>query len=160
MAILQYRLDGRMLHGQVSNFARSLNIDFFVVINEETSKDETAVMLLELAALSSEVEVMSPEDARDLLESDELEDYRVMVVFKEIFDAQKFVQCGYKNLNEIVVSGIFQNKSNTKEKCGPGLFVDDDDRKAFRYLESQEVILSYQIAPEYDKKKLKDVVKY
>ena len=34
MAVIQYRLDGRMLHGQVSNFARSLNIDEFVVVNE------------------------------------------------------------------------------------------------------------------------------
>ena len=46
MAVIQYRLDGRMLHGQVSNFARALNIEEFVVINEKTANDPTQVMLL------------------------------------------------------------------------------------------------------------------
>lgn len=88
MAVIQYRLDGRMLHGQVSNFARALNIEEFVVINEKTANDPTQVMLLELAALNAEVDAVSPQDAYELLTSDELEDYRVMVVFKEIFDCR------------------------------------------------------------------------
>ena len=46
MAVIQYRLDGRMLHGQVSNFARALNIEEFVVINEKTANDPTQVCLL------------------------------------------------------------------------------------------------------------------
>ena len=76
MAVIQYRLDGRMLHGQVSNFARALNIEEFVVINEKTANDPTQVMLLELAALNAEVDAVSPQDAYELLTSDELEDYR------------------------------------------------------------------------------------
>ena len=38
MAVIQYRLDGRMLHGQVSNFARALNIEEFVVVNEKNGE--------------------------------------------------------------------------------------------------------------------------
>ena len=41
MAVLQYRLDGRMLHGQVRHFASNLNIDYFVVVNEETAYSAT-----------------------------------------------------------------------------------------------------------------------
>ena len=72
MAVIQYRLDGRMLHGQVSNFARSLNIDEFVVVNEKTAQDPTQVMLLELAALNADVDVVSPRQALELLNSSEL----------------------------------------------------------------------------------------
>lgn len=160
MAILQYRLDGRMLHGQVSAFAKNLNIDYFVVINEATANDDTAVMLLELAALNAEVEVLPPEEAYDLLVTDELEDYRVMVVFKEINDAVELVKCGYDQMKELIISGMYQNKEQTKVKCDASLFVDDDDKKAFRYLEDNGVELTHQIAPEYRKRFVRDLVKY
>lgn len=160
MAVIQYRLDGRMLHGQVSNFARALNIDYFIVVNEATSKDDTAIMLLELAALNAEVEVLSPEDAYDVLDSDELEDYRVMVVFKEIFDARQLVECGFKQMDELVISGMYQNKEKNKVKYEACLFVDDRDMEAFRYLEDQGVLLTHQISPEYHKKNVKDLVQY
>lgn len=160
MSVIQYRLDGRMLHGQVSNFARALNIDYFVVVNEMTAKDETAIMLLELAALNAEVEVLSPQDAFDLLNSDELEDERVMVVFKEIEDAEKLVRSGYDQMDELVISGMYQDKDNSKTKYEASLFVDDQDRKAFRYLEDHQVTLTHQISPEYQKKLVKDLVEF
>lgn len=160
MAILQYRLDGRMLHGQVSHFAKNLNVDYFVVVNEATANDDTAVMLLELAALNADVEVLAPEEAYDLLDSDELDDYRVMVVFKEINDAAELVKCGYNQMEELIISGMYQNKAQTKEKCEASLFVDDDDRKAFRYLEDNGVELTHQISPEYSKKFVRDLVKF
>lgn len=160
MSVIQYRLDGRMLHGQVSNFARALNIDYFVVVNEETANDETAVMLLELAALNADVEVLSPQDAFELLDSDELEDCRVMVVFKEIFDARDLVECGYDQMDELVISGMYQDKEKTKTKYEASLFVDEKDKEAFRYLEDHKVTLTHQISPEYQKKLVKDLVKF
>lgn len=160
MGVLQYRLDGRMLHGQVRNFASALNIDYFVVVNEATANDETQVMLLELAALNADVEVLSPEDAYDVLDSGELDDYRVMVVFKEIYDAAKLVELGYDQMDELVISGMFQNKEGTKEKCAPSLFVDDKDREALRCVADHNVLLTHQISPEYTKKQVKDLVKF
>ena len=158
MAVIQYRLDGRMLHGQVSNFARALNIEEFVVINEKTANDPTQVMLLELAALNAEVAV-SPQDAYDLLTGDELEDYRVMVVFKEIFDAVELVKLGY-SMNEIVISGMYAKDNENKVKAEACLFVDDKDKEAFRFLEDHGVLLTHQISPEYNKKMVHDLVKF
>ena len=156
MAVIQYRLDGRMLHGQVSNFARALNIEEFVVINEN---DPTQVMLLELAALNAEVDAVSPQDAYELLTSDELEDYRVMVVFKEIFDAVELVKLGY-SMKEIVISGMYAKDNENKVKAEACLFVDDKDKEAFRFLEDHGVLLTHQISPEYNKKMVHDLVKF
>lgn len=159
MGVLQYRLDGRMLHGQVRHFASQLNIDYFVVVNEATANDDTQVMLLELAALNADVEVLSPEEAFDVLDSGELDDYRVMVVFKEIYDAEELVKCGYEEMGKLVISGMFQNKEGTKENCGPSLFVDEKDKAALKYLLDKGVELTHQISPEYAEKQVKDLVK-
>ena len=158
MAVIQYRLDGRMLHGQVSNFARALNIEEFVV-NEKTANDPTQVMLLELAALNADVDAVSPEDAYDLLTGNELEDYRVMVVFKEIFDAVELVKLGY-SMQEICISGMYAKDNENKVKAEACLFVDDKDKEAFRYLEDHGVLLTHQISPEYNKKMVHDLVKF
>ena len=159
MAVIQYRLDGRMLHGQVSNFARSLNIGEFVVINEKTAQDPTQVMLLELAALNADVDVVSPRQALELLNSSELDDYRVMVVFKQIEDAVELVELGYE-MDELCISGMYASDRENKVKVEACLFVGEQDREAFRFLEEHGVLLTHQISPEYNKKRVRDLVQY
>lgn len=159
MAVIQYRLDGRMLHGQVSNFARSLNIDEFVVVNEKTAEDPTQVMLLELAALNADVDVVSPRQALELLNSSELDDYRVMVVFKQIEDAVELVELGYE-MDELCISGMYASDRENKVKVEACLFVGEQDREAFRFLEEHGVLLTHQISPEYNKKRVRDLVQY
>lgn len=159
MAVIQYRLDGRMLHGQVSNFARSLNIDEFVVVNEKTAQDPTQVMLLELAALNTDVDVVSPRQALELLNSSELDDYRVMVVFKQIEDAVELVELGYE-MDELCISGMYASDRENKVKVEACLFVGEQDREAFRFLEEHGVLLTHQISPEYNKKRVRDLVQY
>lgn len=159
MAVIQYRLDGRMLHGQVSNFARSLNIDEFVVVNEKTAQDPTQVMLLELAALNADVDVVSPRQALELLNSSELDDYRVMVVFKQIEDAVELVELGCE-MDELCISGMYASDRENKVKVEACLFVGEQDREAFRFLEEHGVLLTHQISPEYNKKRVRDLVQY
>ena len=159
MAIVQYRLDGRMLHGQVSAFGKNLNIEEFVVVNEKTANDPTQVMLLEIAALGADVDVMSPEDALDLIESGDIDDLRSMVVFKEINDVVELVKLGYK-IDELVISVMYKKEGTEQVKYEASLFVSEADKEAFRYLDSQGVELSHQIAPEYPKKSVKSLVKY
>ncbi len=159
MAVLRYQLDSRMIHGQVSAFARNLNIEFFLVVNEDTANSETDVMLLELAALNTEVEVVSPEEAYDILSSGELDDYRTMVVFKYITDVKEMIDLGYR-FDELSISGMYARDEEKKEKVETNLFVDAEDLKNFRYFEDNGVVLTHQIAPEYKKKFVKDIVKY
>ena len=41
MAVEMFRIDERMLHGQVmTTFSKVLNIDEYIVVNTEVSKDE------------------------------------------------------------------------------------------------------------------------
>lgn len=159
MAVLRYQLDSRMIHGQVSAFARNLNIEFFLVVNEDTANSDTDVMLLELAALNTELEVVSPEEAYDILTHGELDDYRTMVVFKYITDVKEIIDLGYR-FDELSISGMYARDEENKTKVETNLFVDDEDLKNFRYFEDNGVVLTHQIAPEYKKKFVRDIVKY
>ena len=80
-------------------------------------------------------------DVLKTMSSDELEDYRVMVVFKEIFDAVELVKLGY-SMKEIVISGMYAKDNENKVKAEACLFVDDKDKEAFRFLEDHGVLLT------------------
>ncbi len=159
MAVLRYQLDSRMLHGQVSSFGRNMNIEFYLVVNEETANNETEIMLLELAALNTEVEVVSPEEAYEILSDGELDDYRTMVVFKYISDVKEIVELGLR-FDELSISGMYAKDEEKKEKVETNLFVDEEDLKNFRYFEDNGITLTHQISPEYKKKYVRDLAKY
>ena len=116
-------------------------------------------MLLELAALNADVDVVSPRQALELLNSSELDDYRVMVVFKQIEDAVELVELGYE-MDELCISGMYASDRENKVKVEACLFVGEQDREAFRFLEEHGVLLTHQISPEYNKKRVRDLVQY
>lgn len=141
MSVLQYRLDGRMLHGQVSTFATYLNIDHFIVINEAVSQDDTQVMLLELAAINATVDVVGPEEAIELIEEDDEED-RTMVVFKEITDLKEIIELGFIP-KEVNISGVYSRDDRVKvDAC---FFLNNKDREDLKFIMDSGVQLWYQI---------------
>ena len=82
-----------------------------------------------------------------------------MVVLKEIKDVVELVKLGYK-FDELVISGMYKKEGTGQVKYEASLFVNDEDKEAFRYLDSEGITLSHQIAQEYPKKSVKSLVKY
>ena len=156
MAILQYRLDGRMLHGQVSTFATYLRIDHFIVVNEKIANDDTQVMLLELAAIDASVDVVSPEDAFDLIEEEDDSDDRTMVVFKEISDLKEMVEKGF-TCDEVDISGVYAR--GDREKVAACFFLDAQDREDLKYIMDKGIKLYHQIQNDLKKQDVADLVK-
>lgn len=160
MAIIKYRVDSRMLHGQTSAaWGKVLHIDEYIVVNEATANDPMQVTLLELAGAGNEVSVVSPEAAKEIFDTDDFYGNRTMIVFKTIDDAVEIVKLGY-HIDELSIGGMFEEKGRNRvqyEKC---LFADDHDIECFRYLDSQGVKLVYQVVPEYKEYKVKDLVKF
>jgi len=160
MAIVKYRVDSRMLHGQTCTaFGRFLHIDEYIVINEKVSTDHMQRTLLELAAMNSSVSICSPAEAKKLIENNELYGTQTMVVFKDIQDAVELVKLGY-HFDELCIGGMFAEAGRNRIKHAICLFVDDEDIKAFRYLEDQGIELTHQVVPDYKASSLKDLVKY
>lgn len=156
MAILQYRLDGRMLHGQVSTFATYLRIDHFIVVNEKIANDDTQVMLLELAAIDASVDVVSPEDAMDLIEEEEDSDDRTMVVFKEISDLREMVELGL-TCDEVDISGVYAR--DDREKVAACFFLNQKDREDLKFIMDKGIKLYHQIQNDLKKQDVADLIK-
>lgn len=155
MAVVQYRLDGRMLHGQVSTFAKQVGADHFIVVNAAVAQDDTQIMLLELAAINATVDVCAPDELVDLIEEDDDSD-RTMVVFKELTDVVESLDAGLE-CKEIFISGIYA--ANDREKVAACLFLNAKDKADLKYILDKGVNLSHQIQPDYPKKAIQDIVK-
>jgi len=160
MAIVKYRVDSRMLHGQTAAaWGKVLHVDEYIVINEKTANDPMQVTLLQLAGTGCDVTVCSPEEAMELFEEDELEGERTFVVFKTIDDAVELAELGWK-MDEISIGGMFEEKGRDRVQYDKTLFVDEHDKECFRILESHGVHLVSQVVPEYKASNVKDLVKY
>jgi len=160
MAIKQYRVDGRMLHGQVCTaYGRVLSINEYIVINEAVANDELQVSLLEMAAMTSYVRVVSPKEAYEIISNNDFEGTSTLIVFKEIDDAVELIELGLK-IDAIQIGGMYEKKGRARKQYDTALFADDNDIACFRKLEDAGVDLTFQLVPDYQEKKLSNLIKY
>ena len=160
MAIVKYRVDSRMLHGQTAAaWGKVLHVDEYIVINEKTANDPMQVTLLSLASTGSKLQVLSPANAYDVLSNGKFKGNKTFVVFKTIDDAVELAKLGWK-MDQISIGGMFEEKGRDRKQYEKCLFVDDHDIECFKYLESEGVELVHQVVPEYKESKVKDLVKY
>lgn len=160
MGIKQYRIDNRMLHGQVvAAYGRSLSIDEYIVVNEAISKDTLQVSLLEMAAMSATVRVVSPKELADIVAKQDFKGRSTLVVFREAEDAVEAIKCGL-TIDAIQIGGMFSRKGRNRKKYDVALFADDQDKALFRELASHDVALSFQVVPDYKAKKLSSLIDY
>jgi len=160
MAIVKYRVDSRMLHGQTAAaWGRVLHVDEYVVVNEKVANDPMQVTLLSLASAGCKLKVLSPAAAYDCLTKNDLKGSKTFIVFKTIDDACELVKLGYK-IDQISIGGMFEEKGRDRKQYEKCLFVDDHDIECFKYLDSQGVDLVHQVVPEYKENKVKALVKY
>ena len=160
MAIVKYRVDSRMLHGQTAAaWGRVLHIEEYIVINEKVANDSMQVTLLSLASAGSKLQVLSPAKAFEVFQAGKFKASKTMVVFKTIDDVVELVKLGWK-VDQISIGGMFEEKGRDRKQYEKCLFVDDHDIECFRYLESQGVDIVHQVVPEYKESKVKDLVKY
>lgn len=159
MAIKQYRIDERMLHGQSTQYGKLFSIDEYIIVNEAVSKDELQISLLELVAPSCTVQVLSPADAYHVISNEKFLGTSTLIIFKEVEDAVELLERGI-NVSAIQIGGMFAKKGRERKQYDVTLFADKQDCAAFRKLENAKVELSYQVVPDYKEKKLSNMIKY
>ena len=149
MAVLLYKLDERMLHGQVvSTFGRVLKPDEFIVVNEATSKDEEQKTLLELALpAGAEFDIVSPKTYAKIDKDNDYWGNKTFVVFRRIEDVIESIENG-ANIPWLNCAGFYQDPKAVEEQTNYGinLWVTASDKKALRWLEDHGVELKYQVS--------------
>lgn len=84
MAIIGNRIDGRLIHGQVANlWATKLNIDRFVVIDDEVAQSDIDKQALKLATPAGiKLSVIPIEKAAQNINNGKYGTQRLMVIAK------------------------------------------------------------------------------
>ena len=159
MSIVYNRVDGRMVHGQVaSSWAKTLNADEILVLNDEVSKDNQQVSLMKLAVMGAcEVDAFTIKTGVEIIQDEDFNGDRTFIIFKTIDDAKAAVEAGYTP-STLYIGGMYQEKD--KQEVAIALCVDDHDLEVFRFLEDHGVNLIYQVSPLNKEKALSSLIQY
>lgn len=103
MAILNARVDDRLIHGQVAtSWIRGLSIQVVVVVDDRIAQDATQKSILKLSApADTKVYALGVDKFIEKMNKGILDSYRVMLVFENVKTPLELVQKGYmlKSLN-------------------------------------------------------------
>lgn len=159
MGVIFSRVDGRMIHGQVATvWARLLQVDEIIVINDEVAQDETQKTLLEFATPPGAVlTVATVDEAYETLTNERFQGSRTMIVFKRLHDAVRIVQKGYK-FDSINIGGIFQEDGKTQ--YAKALSLDQNDINDLKMLVDSGIDVFYQVAPFHARENIKKYIKF
>lgn len=162
MSVVLYKIDERMVHGQVvASFAKFLQCDEFIVVNDKVAYDEDQVTLMELAVpAGAELQVVTCAEYADIVKTDDFWGNKTIVVFRYLSDVMKVVEMGVK-IDSLNCAGFFQSKDKPNAvKYNNNLFLDDEDKVNLRKLADMGVELYYQLTFPMQKSPLSSQVKF
>lgn len=98
MAIINARVDDRLIHGQVAtSWIRGLHIEVVVVVDDRIAKDDMQKFVLKMSApADTRVYALSIEGFLERYNKGILDRYRVMLVFENVSAPYALVQKGFQ----------------------------------------------------------------
>ncbi len=107
MAILNARVDDRLIHGQVvTSWIRGLSIQVVVVVDDRIAQDATQKSILKLSApADTKVYALGVDKFIEKMQKGILDSYRVMLVFENVQTPLELVRKGFK-LDSLNLGGI------------------------------------------------------
>lgn len=157
MTIAHFRVDGRLIHGQVAlAWSKMTNPNHIIVANDMVAKSPQQQAILRLAAPKQVRLSMQPVDKviayikRGLAPNE-----RVFLLVKDVIDANRFYDGGldYKDLN----IGNMTYKPNSI-KLSEKLFVTESELEALKSLIKKEVNCYFQMTPMDSKQNIKSLI--
>jgi mannose/fructose/sorbose-specific phosphotransferase system IIB component len=146
MAVALYRIDDRLIHGQVVvGWRRFLNADTIIVASDRAAGDELSRTMMEMGAPADvDVDVLTVDEAARRLHDGYYEDASAIVLFETPGDALRLVESGVavKRLN---VGGMHYREG--KRLLMEAVSVDRADCESFRRLDRLGVGVYVQMVP-------------
>ena len=146
MGVLLYRVDDRLIHGQVVvGWGRYLKVNSILVCGDRVADDELARTMMEMGAPADvKVEVLRIAEAATLFRNDVLENRAAIVLFETPADALRLVESDVviKKLN---VGGMHFRPG--KRQIMEGVSVDKEDCAALYELAARGVEIYVQMVP-------------
>jgi PTS system mannose-specific IIB component len=146
MSIVLTRIDNRLIHGQVlESWVPTINANCIVVANDKIANSTMQKLLMEASVPKGiRVFIGSIDDAAEILDSEELANARIILLFKTSSDAlsahRKGVQYGKLNLGNM-------HAGDGKMKCSCTIALDPDDIENLNKLEGAGIRIFSQCVP-------------
>lgn len=147
MSILLYRIDERLIHGQVViGWGHELRHDSIVVVDDDLADSEWEQELYRLAAGTAEVTFTSEAGARDQLPAWRSDGRRTVLLTRTVSAMAALADGGLLAGEEINLGGLHHTVGRT-ELLGY-LHVSDEDRERLRALAAAGTVVSARDVPD------------
>ena len=157
MPIVHFRVDGRLIHGQVAlAWSKMTNPNHITVANDMVASDPNQQAILKLAAPKQVRISMQPVDKviaylnRGLAPNE-----RVFLLVKDVVDANRIYEGGFKYMDLNI--GNMTHKPNAK-KLSEKLFVTEKEFEALKSLLDKNVNCYFQMIPTDSKQDIRPLV--
>jgi PTS system sorbose-specific IIB component len=147
MGVVLYRVDDRLIHGQVVvGWGRVLKINSILVCSERVADDELARTMMEMGAPADvKVEVLRPAEGAAKLRSGKLADRTAIVLFETPEEALELLDFNVV-IEKLNIGGMHYRPGRIQ--IMEGLSVDREDCVALRELASRHVQIYFQMVPQ------------
>jgi len=147
MSIVLFRIDERLIHGQVVvGWGGRLRPDLFVVVDSTLASSEWEQELYLLGVPEgSEAIFLSPEEGREALPGLRENPERALVLTRDIATMLVLASGGSMRGDAVNLGGI--HSQTGRDEVLPYLFLDDEDREGLRALAEEGVTISARDLP-------------
>lgn len=147
MPIVLFRVDDRLIHGQVVvGWGSRLNPDRYVVVDDSLAE---ATWEQELYALGvpedAAVEFATVEEAREALDEWAESPLKTIVLFRDLESVARLSKSGELRGRELNLGGIHHKPGSTRVLSY--LYLDEEDRERLRTLEDREIDVTARDLP-------------
>lgn len=153
------RVDDRLIHGQVmTKWSKGLSTNALFVIDNPTAKDPFLkdIFVMSTANSGMTIKVLSTDEAIEYWENKNFENYRAILLFKNIATVKEVVDRGLP-IKKLNIGGIAKTKEAKFVISSVGLTLKDAD--ILKEIESKDVEVFFQTVPDTKAVSLKDALK-
>jgi PTS system mannose-specific IIB component len=146
MTLVLTRIDNRLIHGQVLEaWVPFVHADSIVVANDEVAGNSLKKMMMKASVPSRmKVEIGTIDEAVALLNSDQLDRRRVLLLFGTSADALRAYQAGVK-FDQLNLGNMHADKGKARFSCT--LFLNPEDLENLEALDRAGVKITSRCIP-------------
>ncbi|MCO6551825.1 MAG: PTS sugar transporter subunit IIB [Gilliamella sp.] len=151
MAITLTRVDDRVIHGQImTRWTKVRPVDGILVVGDNIASDELRKRVLKAAAGTLKIGIYTVEQGVDKIKQGMESSKNFFLISDSPQTFEKLLRAGAK-LNPTLNIGCMNTRSGAKV-LGRTVAIDENDYKAFEYIEAQGIKIEFQLLPDDEPK--------
>ncbi|NUF27305.1 PTS system, mannose-specific IIB component [Gilliamella bombicola] len=151
MAITLTRVDDRVIHGQImTRWTKVRPVDGILVVGDNIASDELRKRVLKAAAGTLKIGIYTVEQGVDKIKQGMESTKNFFLISDSPQTFEKLLRAGAK-LNPTLNIGCMNTRAGAKV-LGRTVAIDENDYKAFEYIEAQGIKIEFQLLPDDEPK--------